>query len=109
MCSGEGGGVYKCMCAYWISIEGLEVEAFICYAHMARVGHQRQHHLCCTLHVRPLSYILKASHSQQGLMINYLNLARSDLYFFNQHLSRLTYQFLSKDDLAKRDCRLASI
>lgn len=84
MCSGEGG-VYKCISsAYWISIERLEVEAFICYAHMARVGHQRQHHLRCTLHVKPLSHVLKASHLQQGLMINYLNLAKSDLYLFNQ-------------------------
>lgn len=47
--------------AYRISIEGLEVEAFISYANMARVGHQRKDHLRDTLHVRLLSYTLKAS------------------------------------------------
>lgn len=48
------------LAAHRVSVERLEVEAFICYADVARIAHQRQDHLHRTLHVRLLGYALKA-------------------------------------------------
>ncbi len=46
--------------AHRVSIEGLEIEAFISYADVAWIAHQRQDHLHGTLHVGLLSDTLKA-------------------------------------------------
>lgn len=52
--------------AHRISVEGLEVEAFIRYADVAGIGHQRHDHLHRALHVRLLSNALKALESHRS-------------------------------------------
>lgn len=52
--------VHSAVAAHRISIERLEVEAFIRYADVAWIGHQRHDHLHGTLHVRLLSDTMKA-------------------------------------------------
>ena len=59
-CEASTEGLARPLAAHRISIERLEVEVFICYADVARIGHQRHDHLRRTLHVRLLSYTLKA-------------------------------------------------
>lgn len=47
--------------SYRVSVERLEVEALVGDADVSRVTHQGEHHLCCTLHPRPLRHALKAA------------------------------------------------
>lgn len=71
-CKASTEGLACPLAAHRISIEWLEVEVFICYADVAGIRHQRHDHLRCTLHVRLLSYTLKAlQHIQNSSILTH--------------------------------------
>lgn len=59
------------MITHRVTIQGLEVQVVVCDADVARVGHQRGHHLCFTLHMWPLGHTLKATHTHTHVTLQY--------------------------------------